>query len=70
MAVETKHDSIETVAAYLKLINIPCMFDMGTRVAMPKKGTLQLNLIDDRTYNKGLKPEFLSKDRVSGKKKV
>lgn len=68
--MESKHDSIETVAAYLKLINVPCLFDLGTRNASPKNGTLAMNFIDDRTYYKVIKPDFLSKDESYKKKKI
>ena len=60
VAVESKHDSIETVAAYLKLINVPCLFDIGTRKCTPNNGKLNLNLIDDRTYQHVIRPEFLN----------
>jgi FAD synthase len=69
MAIETEHDSIETVAAYLKLVNIPCIFDVGTRPPNHKHGTLAMNLLDDRTYQEVIKPEFLDKDRTYNKQK-
>ena len=33
--IEDQVDSIEIVAAYLKLINVPCMFDMGCEPVEP-----------------------------------
>ena len=62
VTVESKHDSIETVAAYLKLINVPCLFDIGTRNPHPNNGKLNLNLVDDRTYNHVIRPDFLNKE--------
>jgi len=69
-SLESRHDSIETVAAYLKLINVPCLFDVGTRIATPNKETLLLNLLDDRTYYKVIKPDFLGKENDYKRKKV
>jgi len=70
LAVETKHDSIETVAAYLKLINIPCIFDLGTRTPNHKHGTLAMNLMDDSTFTKVIKPDFLDRERAFKPKKI
>jgi len=30
LSMENQFDSIELAVAYLKLINVPCMFDLGT----------------------------------------
>jgi hypothetical protein len=70
LAVESRHDSIETVAAYLKLINIPCLFDLGTRNHSPRPGTLLLNMLDDRTYYHVIKPDVLQREPLTNRKKV
>ena len=45
-------DSLEIAAAYLKLINVPCMFDIGTQPVNPCDSQLNLNMIDDVTFSK------------------
>lgn len=54
-------DEFEVVAAYLKMINIPCMFDLGTNPVNPCDQQLNLNIADDVTYHEVLKTE-LKKD--------
>ena len=51
-------DSIEMVASYLKLINVPCMFDIGVTNCTPEDNQLNLHIVDDITYNQVLKPDF------------
>lgn len=51
-------DELDVVAAYLKLINIPCMFDVGTTPINPSDQQLNLNIADDVTYHEVLKTEL------------
>jgi len=50
---------LETVVAFLRVINVPCMFDLGTPPIDPFNHQLLLNLMDDLTYYKVIKPDFL-----------
>jgi hypothetical protein len=52
---------LETTAAYLKVINVPCMYDLGTPTVDPYDHQLLLNIMDDLTYYKAIKPDFLDK---------
>jgi hypothetical protein len=58
---EHKEDILETTAAYLKVINVPCMYDLGTPTVDPYDHQLLLNIMDDLTYYKAIKPDFLDK---------
>lgn len=51
-------DQIETTVAYLKLINVPTMFDIGCNESDPTTSFLTLNMIDEKTY-KVEKMEFI-----------
>ncbi len=48
--------------AYLKLINVPTMFDVGCSQADPSSDSLVLNIIDDKSFKVEFQ-EFLSKVR-------
>ena len=62
-------DSLELAAAYLKLINIPCMFDIGNPSVNPSDSQLNLNMIDDITFQKVIQAEIQS-EKVTKKKKI
>lgn len=36
--------------AYLKLINVPCIFDIGTLASDPTTEFLSLTMVDEKTY--------------------
>ena len=63
-------DCLETVAAYLKVINVPCMFDLGTPNVDPTEPQLLLNIMDDLSYYKVIKPDFLDKKDKRARKKI
>lgn len=54
-----EYDIKEVDVAYLKAINIPSMFDVGTINVDPSDSRLLLNVMDDHTYYKVIKPDFL-----------
>lgn len=55
----SEYDIKEIDIAYLKAINIPSMFDLGTINVDPTDSRLLLNVMDDHTYHKVIKPDFL-----------
>ena len=63
-------DSIETVVAYLKVINVPSVHDLGTPAVNPADPQLLLNLIDDRTFYEVVDPDFLSESGKRSRKKI
>jgi hypothetical protein len=67
---EEEMDTLESVIAYLKVINVPCLHDLGTPNCNPTDPQLLLNLIDDRTYYKVIKPDFLYEPGKRNKKKI
>jgi hypothetical protein len=53
--VQTEEDvkrlnGLNTSIAYLKLINVPTMFDIGSLQADPTTEFLELDMIDEKTY--------------------
>lgn len=48
--------------AYLKLINVPTLFDFGCQSVDPSSESLMLNMIDDKSYQIE-KAEYLSRVR-------
>lgn len=54
---------MSVVAASIKLLNIPCMFDLGTSPVNPCDEQLNLNMIDDVTFHTIMKKE-LKKDSL------
>lgn len=46
---DSHRESISTSVHYLKLINVPTMFDIGCVQADPSSDFLELNMIDDKT---------------------
>lgn len=57
-------DELEVVAGYLKLVNIPCMFDLGITPCDPKDQQLNLNIVDDITYHDVLKQDVLDRSQT------
>ena len=51
-----------TSVAFLKLINVPTMFDIGCPVGDPSSENLILNMVDEKSF-KIEKQEFLSRVR-------
>lgn len=47
MNTEEDYDTNEVDAAYLKLINVPCLYDMGASPSDPADQQLCLNILDD-----------------------
>jgi hypothetical protein len=45
-----KLPKVHSTVAYLKLINVPTMFDIGCVESDPSSDFLTLNMIDDKTY--------------------
>jgi len=45
------YDTNTVDVAYLKCINVPCMYDIGTLPTDPTDSRLCLNVIDQLTYN-------------------
>ena len=43
-------DELDVVASQLKMINIPCMFDIGVTSVDPTDQQLNLNIVDDLTF--------------------
>ena len=43
-------ESIQTTLAYLKLVNVPTMFDVGSVQSDPSTEFLELNMVDDKTF--------------------
>ena len=58
-------EAMEAHLSYLKLINVPTMFDVGCTQANPQTDSLTLSMMDSIT-NKIVKAEFLKKS--SGRK--
>lgn len=67
---EDEYDTNEVDAAYLKLINVPCLYDMGSAPCDPADSQLALNIIDDQTFYKVVEPDFLFDKRKREKKKI
>lgn len=65
-----KEDILEITAAYLRAINVPCMYDLGTPTIDPYDHQLLLNIMDDLTYYKSVKPDFIDKKGVREKYKI
>ncbi len=57
-------------AAYLKVINVPCMYDMGTLPTDPSDSRLCLNVLDDQSYHKVIKTDFLTDKSKLQRRKV
>jgi hypothetical protein len=57
---EIFYDENTVNTAYLKVINVPCMHDLGTLQTDPTDSRLCLNVIDDLTFHKVVKPDFLN----------
>lgn len=58
ISMSKNFDSVEMAAAYMKLINVPCMFDIGVSAVNPCDWQLNLNIIDDQTYQKVIQAEM------------
>lgn len=65
-----EYDIKEVDVAYLKAINIPSMFDVGTINVDPTDSRLLLNVMDDHTYYKVIKPDFLCHRNKQSKRKI
>ena len=63
-------DSVELAAAYLKLINVPCMFDMGVTACNPCDQQLNLNMIDDQTFKNIIVDDIIKGDKPPKMKKI
>ena len=57
---DSQQESMEVHLAYLKLINVPTMFDIGCTQADPQTDYLTLCMMDSITH-KVVKSQFLSK---------
>jgi hypothetical protein len=64
------YDTNIVQAAYLKAINVPCMYDIGILPSDPTDSRLCLNIIDIMTYNRVVKPDFLYGKRKQQRKKI
>ena len=62
-------EPLTTNVAYLKLINVPTMFDVGCSVSDPSSEYLTLNMIDDKSY-KVERSDFLSRGRKFKTEKI
>lgn len=62
-------EPITTSVAYLKLINVPTMFDIGSSQSDPTTDSLTLNMVDDKTF-KIEKNDFLSRVRKFKMEKI
>jgi hypothetical protein len=51
-----------TSVAYLKLINVPTMFDIGCPISDPSGESLTLNMVDEKSF-KVERQEFLGRVR-------
>lgn len=69
MNTDDEYDTNVVDAAYLKLINVPCIYDMGTAPSDPADQLLSLNILDDQTL-KLIKSDFLNDRRKREKKKI
>lgn len=67
---EDEYDTNEVDAAYLKLINVPCLYDMGAAPSDPADAQLCLNILDDQTFYKVVQSDFLFDKRKREKKKI
>jgi hypothetical protein len=54
-------ESMEAHLSYLRLVNVPCMFDIGSPQANPRTGNLTLSMMDSLTH-KVVKQQFLAKN--------
>lgn len=59
---DTGLEPMQTTVTYLKLINVPTMFDIGCSQSDPSQSHLTLNMVDDKSF-KIEKSDFLSKTR-------
>lgn len=66
---DSSSEQIETTLAYLRLINVPTMFDIGCGEADPSTDFLNLNMIDVETY-KIEKLEFLDAKQKLKRNKI
>lgn len=67
---DDEYDTNDIEIAYLKLINVPCLYDMGAAPSDPTDSRLCLNILDDQTFNKVVEPDFLYDKRKREKKKI
>jgi len=44
---DDEYDTNDIEIAYLKLINVPCLYDMGAAPSDPTDSRLCLNILDD-----------------------
>lgn len=56
-------DHLEIVASQIKMVNIPCMFDLGLTPVNPCDQQLNLNIMDDITFHE-------VKKKIGIKKKI
>ena len=68
-SADASMEVLKTSIAYLKLINVPTMFDMGCGQADPTSDFLELDMIDEKTY-KILKSDFLNAKQKLKKNKI
>ena len=61
------NDVLDVFAAYIKLINIPCMFDIGLSQVNPCDEQLNLNIIDDVTYHEVIRTELKKETELQSK---
>ena len=68
------YDSSTVDVVYLKAINVPTMYDVGTLPVDPTDGRLCLNIMDLFNYHKVVKPDFqklrMQKSKVSKLRQV
>lgn len=62
-------EPLTTQLAYLKLINVPTMFDIGCMQSDPTSDALTLNMVDEKSF-KIEKDEFLSRIRKFKMEKI
>ena len=43
-------EQLSSQFAYIKLVNVPTMFDVGCAAANPRSDSLELNAIDYKSY--------------------
>ena len=61
-------ETLETTVSYLKLINVPTMFDIGCSQADPNSDFLVLNMIDDKSFRVEQQDYLASKHKIKKSK--
>jgi len=62
-------NEVRIVAAAIKMVNVPTMFDLGVNQVNPCESQLNLNMIDDVTYHEVIRKE-LKKDALMRQWKI